>query len=50
MTTAQFLEYLHEELGTRILAEELAGVLGLRGRADLVPIAVQIADSRRIAS
>jgi hypothetical protein len=50
MKTAQFLEYLHEHLGTRILAEELAGVLALRGRPDLVPITVKISDSRRIAS
>jgi hypothetical protein len=50
MKTVPFLEYLHEHLETRVLAEELAGVLALRGRPDLVPKAVQIADSRRIAS
>jgi hypothetical protein len=50
MKTAQFLEYLHEHPGTRILAGELAGVLARRGRPDLVPIAVKISYSRRIAS
>ena len=50
MKTTQLLEYLHEHPGTRILAGELAGVLALRGRVDLVPITVQISYSRRIAS
>lgn len=50
MKTVPFLEYLHEYLGTRMLAEELADVLALRGRPDLVPITVKISDSRRIAS
>ena len=50
MNTAQFLEYLHEHLGTRVLGEELACVLALRGRPDLVPITVQISYSRRTAS
>jgi hypothetical protein len=50
MKTAQFLEYLHEHLGTRMLAEQLAAVLALRGRPDLVPTTVRVSDSRRIAS
>ena len=50
MTTAQFLAYLHEHLGTRMLAKVLAGVPALRGRPDLVPITVKFSDWRRIAS
>ena len=50
MKTPQFLEYLHEHLATRMLGEELAGVLALRGRPDLVPDSVTAACSRRIAS
>jgi hypothetical protein len=50
MKAPQFLEYLYEHPATRVLAEELAGVLGLRGRPDLIPIGVSDPDSRRIAS
>jgi hypothetical protein len=50
MQTVQFLEYLHEHLATRMLGEELGGLLALRGRPDLVPGTVRIAGSRRIAS
>ena len=50
MKTPQFIEYLHDDPATTTLAEELAGVLGLRGRPDLVPISVRASGARRIAS
>jgi hypothetical protein len=50
MQTPQFLEYLHEHLTTRMLGGDLAGVLVLRGRPDLVPAAVLGSGARRIAS
>ena len=50
VNTIPFLEYLHEHNSTRGLAEQLAGVLSLRGRADLVPAVVATPRSRRIAS
>jgi len=40
MNTQQFLEYLHRNVATRNLAEEIAYALTLRGRRDLVPAPV----------
>jgi hypothetical protein len=50
MTTIPFLEYLHEHTATLALAEQLASVLALRGRADLIPPTRTVSISRRIAS
>ena len=50
MTAVAFLEYLHRHDATRGLAEELAAVLVLRRRVDLVPSSVEPADWCRIAS
>ena len=47
--TPQFLDYLHEHAATQLLAEQLAGVLALRGHADLVP-AIATDSRRRVAS
>lgn len=49
MKTLEFLEYLHEHQGTRMLAEELADVIARRGRPDPVPRAVKSSGSRRVA-
>jgi hypothetical protein len=48
--TPQFLDYLHDHTATRVLADELAGVLALRGRVDLIPFLDKGAGARRIAS
>jgi hypothetical protein len=50
MSTIPFLDYLHENRATRTLAVQLAGVLALRGRADLIPTTRPVPTSRRIAS
>jgi hypothetical protein len=50
MTTIPFLEYLHEHSSTHALAQQLAGVLFLRGRADLVPVPITTSSARRVAS
>jgi hypothetical protein len=50
MKTLPFLDYLHEHLATRALAEDLVAVLARRGRRDLTPPTVTYLDSRRIAS
>jgi hypothetical protein len=50
MATTQFLEYLHEHQATQVLADDLAAVLVMRGRADLLPKPRKNSDSRRIAS
>jgi len=50
MTTIPFLEYLHEHKATHALAEQLAGVLARRGRADLLPGTRTVSVPRRVAS
>ncbi len=50
MTTIPFLEYLHEHQATHGLAEQLACVLALRGRADLTPATRTVSSSQRVAS
>ncbi len=50
MGTGQFLEYLHDDQATRVLAEELGELLAWRGRGDLVPDALRTVRSRPIAS
>ena len=50
MTTVPFLEYLDEHEATHALAEQLAGVLALRGRAGVVPATPAVSVSRRVAS
>ena len=48
--TPQFLDYLHERPATKMLALELAELLALRGRADLIPFRDRDGAARRIAS
>ncbi len=50
MKTPQFLEYLRSTKATETLAVDLAGLLALRGRPDLVPVRWQAPGARRIAS
>jgi hypothetical protein len=50
MNTQQFLDYLHDNVATRNLAEEIAYALALRGRANLVPSSIDVSEPRRIAS
>ena len=50
MRTTNFLEYLHRNESTRVLAEQLAGVLVLRREDALVPAGVLSDASSRIAS
>jgi len=48
--TPQFLDYLHEHPATKALADELAGILALRSRVDLILFRDKVSDPHRIAS